>query len=79
MKKWMELAFNRRGLNYETMLAKFLILEQHAYESFYEELCALCDGLTTLTGTVRTHIPRERRVLKQARRRKEYKTEGVER
>ena len=53
LKKWMELAFNRHGLKYETILAKFLVREQHADESFasyYEELWALCDELTALRG-----------------------------
>ena len=63
LKKWMELAFNRHGLKYETILAKFLVREQHADESFasyYEELWALCDELTALRGSDDTtrHLPR---------------------
>ena len=53
LKKWMELAFNRHGLKYDTIIAKFLVREQHADESFasyYEELWALCDELTALRG-----------------------------
>ena len=51
LKKWMELAFNRQGLKYETIHAKFLMREQHMDESFasyHEELWALCDEMTAL-------------------------------
>ena len=68
LKKWMELAFNRHGLKYETILAKFLVREQHADESFanYEELWALCDMLNSLRGTDDTdQALTETRVLNQ--------------
>ena len=51
LKKRMELAFNRKGLKYETIHAKFLMREQHMDESFasyHEELWALCDEMTAL-------------------------------
>ena len=34
LKKWMELAFNRHGLKYEKIHAKFLLRDQRADESF---------------------------------------------
>ena len=49
----MELAFNRHGLKYETILAKFLTREQHSdksFASYHEEFWALCDELTALRG-----------------------------
>ena len=51
--KWMMLAFNRHGLKYKTILAKFLMSVQHldeSFASFHEELWALCDELIALRG-----------------------------
>ena len=57
LKKWMELAFNRHGLKYETVHAKFLLREQHqdeSFASFHEELWTLCDELSAIRPTEHT-------------------------
>ena len=54
LKKWMELAFNRHGLKYETIHAKFLLREQRpdeSFASFHEKLWALCEKMTALRAT----------------------------